>query len=463
MKTGDSILNPRFRTRKKGFECTVPSLLKIGVGLAVIPVLIYAYASGPDPRYTAAPGDNPNACATSGCHSDSALNSGGGNVQLTSSAGASYTPAQQQTFTITINDSKAKVYGFQMTARIDSNPSLRQAGDFTSDTQQIVICDDGSLKSARGCAANQIVQFIEHNTPYKTNTINVTWTAPSTNVGTVTIYLAANAANGDQTNTGDHIYTTKLQLCPGGCAAPTPAITSSGVQSAGFSAKAGCAPGTWLEIFGGNLAATTRTWAGSDFSGNNAPTILDNVTVTIGGKNAYVDYVSPGQVNVQVPDGIPTGPGVPLVLTSGGVQSAPFILQPADLAPALLAPAQDPFSVNGKQYVVAQLADQSSTGIPSRPAKPSDVLTIYGIGFGPVTPPTPAGTIAAGTTTLTNKVTFQLGQTPATVSYQGLTSGVVGLYQFNVAVPNVPPGDYALTVQAGSVTVGQSVFITVGN
>jgi uncharacterized protein (TIGR03437 family) len=433
---------------------------KIGVGLAAIPALICAYSSGPDPRLTGAPGDEPTSCTF--CHTGTALNGGGGNVQLTSSEGTSYTPGKGQTLTITINDSVAKAYGFQMTARTDSSPVFGQAGDFTAGTQQIVICDDATLKSPKGCPANQAVQFIEHNSPFTTNTIIVTWTAPSTNVGTVTIYVAANAANGNPATQplGDHIYTTKLQLCPGGCAAPAPAITSGGVQSAGgFSAKAGCAPGTWLEIFGNNLAATTRTWAGSDFSGSNAPTSLDSVTVTIGGKNAYVDYVSPGQVNVQVPDGIPTGPGVPLVLTSVGVQSAPFILQPADLAPALLAPAQAPFILNGKQYVVAQLQDQSFTGIPSRPAKPGDVVTIYGIGFGPVTPATPAGTIASGVTSLTNQAMFQLGQTPATVTYQGLTPGLVGLYQFNVVVPNVSSGDYALTVTG----VGQSLFITVGN
>ena len=75
---------------------------KIETGLAVIPVLIYAYASGPDPRYTGAPGDSADACASVGCHVGTALNGGGGSVQLTSSAGTSYTPGQQQTFTITM-------------------------------------------------------------------------------------------------------------------------------------------------------------------------------------------------------------------------------------------------------------------------------------------------------------------------------------------------------------------------
>ena len=36
--------------------------------VAVVPsaVLLYAYATGPDPRYTGAPGDNKLACAASG-------------------------------------------------------------------------------------------------------------------------------------------------------------------------------------------------------------------------------------------------------------------------------------------------------------------------------------------------------------------------------------------------------------
>ena len=39
---------------------------------AMVPMLLYAFSSGPDPRYTAAPGDNPMACANAGCHSGTA-------------------------------------------------------------------------------------------------------------------------------------------------------------------------------------------------------------------------------------------------------------------------------------------------------------------------------------------------------------------------------------------------------
>ena len=438
---------------------------KIAVGLAIIPIVIWARKLGPDPRYTGAPGDQ--TCNIPQCHVGTPLNGGGGNVVLTTSSGTTYTPGQTETITITITDSKAKAYGFQLTARLDSNPANGQAGDFTAGAQQIVLCDlpVGQLKqNGKLCPANASVEFIEHSFPFPKNTNTVTWTPPATNVGSVTLYVAVNAANNDGTENGDHIYTSSLQLTPAGGGGNPPTISSGGVVSASaFSAQAGVAAGTWLEIYGSNLSTNTRSWAGSDFSGNNAPTSLDNVGVTIGGKNAYVDFISPGQVNVQVPDEIPLGAGVALVLTTSGVSSAPYVLQTAALAPALLAPAQAPFMIGGKQYVVAQQTDLTFTGMPSHPAKPGDTLTIYGIGFGPVTPATGAGTIATQATTLTpDKATFLFGQTPATVSYQGLAPSNVGLYQFNIVVPTVPTGDSALTVQIGSVKVNQNLFVNIG-
>ena len=135
----------------------------------LVPAFLYSYATGPDPRYTGAPGDA--TCANAGCHTGTSLNGGGGSVQLTSSAGANYTPGQQPTLSITITDAKAKVYGFEATARPDSDSSKGQAGDFTAGTQQQIICDNGRNKSASGCAASSPVQFIEHNRPFGTNVI----------------------------------------------------------------------------------------------------------------------------------------------------------------------------------------------------------------------------------------------------------------------------------------------------
>jgi uncharacterized protein (TIGR03437 family) len=187
--------------------------------------LIFGYATGPDPRYTGAPGDDPKACTSSGCHSDHALNSGGGNVVVTFPDGLTYTPGVQQKLTIVITDSVAKVYGFQMTARLDSNLAKAQAGDFTAGADQVVLCENSSFKGSKGCPANFPVQFIEHTKPFVTNSMTVIWTPPATDVGGVHIYVAANAANGDGNNTGDHIYTANYALTPKAAGPPKPAIT----------------------------------------------------------------------------------------------------------------------------------------------------------------------------------------------------------------------------------------------
>ena len=441
--------------------------LWLAIGAAAVgAAVIYAHSAGPDPRHTGAPGDDPLACTTAGCHVGTPLNGGGGNVAVNFQNGQTYTPGVQQTFTIVVTDSVAKVYGFQMTARLESNLANGQAGDFTAGAQQIVICDNASFKTSKGCPASAPVEFIEHNQPFKTNTITVLWTAPATNVGNVHIYVAANAANGNGNETGDHIYTANYVLTPkSACTDATPKIDSV-VSASGFSASAGLASGTWLEIYGSNLSCSTRPWAGSDFKGLNGPTSLDGVSVAVGGIPAFVAYISMGQINVQAPDDAKTGAGFQVVVTNAAGQSNAFAMQRTAIAPALLSPPA--FNVQGHQWVVAQFSDQTFVGKPGmisgvnfRPAKFGDTIVIYGIGFGPVNPATAAGTIAAGTTSLQNQPTFRFGQVPAKLGYAGLAPSFVGLYQFNVIVPQVSPGDMELSVEVGGVTMNQNLFTTV--
>ena len=63
-----------------------------------------------------------------------------------------------------------------------------------------------------------------------------------------------------------------------------PSIQQFGVISAGaFGASPSMAPGSFIEIYGSNLASTARPWASSDFNGPNAPTSLDGTSVCVGG------------------------------------------------------------------------------------------------------------------------------------------------------------------------------------
>src|SRR5207253_8484662 len=113
-------------------------------------------------------------------------------------------------------------------------------------------------------------------------------------------------------------------------------------------------PGSWIEIYGSNLAASTREWASSDFVGTNAPTALDRTSVTVGGQQAFVRYISPGQVNAQAPSTIATGPQQ-IVVSSAAGSSTAYDITVNLTQPGLLAPPS--FNIGGKQYVVAQFSD----------------------------------------------------------------------------------------------------------
>lgn len=100
-------------------------------------------------------------------------------------------------------------------------------------------------------------------------------------------------------------------------------------------------------------------------------------------------------------------------------------------------------------------------GLTFSPAKVGETIVIYGIGFGPVTPSTPAGVIATQANSLQTQPTFRFGQTPATLIYSGLAPNFAGLYQFNVAVPDVGAGDMPLNIDVGGVPLNQNTYITV--
>ena len=251
----------------------------------------------------------------------------------------------------------------------------------------------------------------------------------------------------------------------------TPVIRSSqGVISAGaYGAFPQIAPGTWVEIYGTNLTTNKGGgWGGSDFNGGNAPTALAGTTVTIGGQSAFVDYATPTQVNVQVPSSVPTGLQ-PVVVTTGGGVSIPYSVQVNTVQPGLLAPPV--FQINGNQYIVAVFTDGVTyvlppgitNAVPTRRARPGEIILLYGIGFGPTTPNIPAGQIVQQLSSLTGfKVSF--AGTPATVNYAGLGPNFVGLYQFNVVVPNIAASDTVQVTFADGATGGsQSLVIAIGN
>jgi uncharacterized protein (TIGR03437 family) len=255
---------------------------------------------------------------------------------------------------------------------------------------------------------------------------------------------------------------------PPASSASNPTIKPGGVISAAnFGAFSTISPGSWIEIYGSNLSATTRGWSAADFTGPNAPTSLDSVQVTIGGRAAFVDYVSPGQVNALVPSDVPVGPAQ-LVVSGPAGTSDPYIVAVETVQPGLLAPPS--FRVGGKQYTAALATDFRTfmlpvgaiPGVPSRPAKPGQTIILYGIGFGSVTPNLNAGTLVSQANSLSNSIEIRFGPTPAKLSYHGLAPGATGLYQFNVVVPNVPDNPAVpLTFSLAGTIPSQTLYIAV--
>lgn len=109
--------------------------------------------------------------------------------------------------------------------------------------------------------------------------------------------------------------------------------------ASGFGGFAGvAAPGSYVEIFGSNLSGSTRPWSASDFSGSAAPTALDGVTVTVNGSPAFISYVSPAQVNIEIPDEVPPG-NADVVVSHAGQSSKAAALVIRDAQPGLFAPS----------------------------------------------------------------------------------------------------------------------------
>ncbi len=256
---------------------------------------------------------------------------------------------------------------------------------------------------------------------------------------TVTVNVASNAPSQ---------VTNQVTVSGGGSVSATASDTATILGGAplvlgilnGASYVGNLSPGTWMAIFGANLAPSVAYAQSVPL-----PTQLNGVSVSIGQLyggysiaksplSAPLSYVSPTQINALIP--FEAGAGyignsvsvvMPVVITSGSGASAPFYVQ------LFSAEAPGLFTQNGAGTGNALVFDSSFQPVGAVGQVP---LILYAAGLGPTNPP-PASSASGGNSTeplnwVVNPVDVYVGDSKATVLFAGLAPGFPGVYQRNV-------------------------------
>lgn len=215
--------------------------------------------------------------------------------------------------------------------------------------------------------------------------------------------------------------------------------------------------------FSPGMLATIKPSANSTFGSqivtNNAipvPTTLGDVQVVVNGVAAPLLYVSPGQINFQIPSATPVGSSVVefdvilastrQVLASGFFRIDPF-------SPGLFTADS-----TGTGQVSA-LNQDNSVNSAAHPAKAGSVIQLFGTGYGAVPGAPPDGQPAQGLISTPTAPTVVINAGTVEVQFSGLAPGFVGLWQINAVVPkDAPPGQVPVVIVMNGVISSQDPF-----
>jgi uncharacterized protein (TIGR03437 family) len=227
----------------------------------------------------------------------------------------------------------------------------------------------------------------------------------------------------DQTTGLGSLDVWKLLTCwSGSCTSVSPSPTVSGLTDAAAFQQV-YSPGMIMAAFGSGLSPSSA-------SARNVPLpqVIAGVSATVNGETAPLYYVSPNQVNLQVPWDIPAGPATLTINTSAGPISKPFTV--ASASPGIFA--------DGNRQVM-----------PNPDVVINHVATVYLAGGGPVSPSIATGAAPASNVPLAllpapKNLTLTVGGVPASTTCQGacfvgIPYGLVGVTQVNFQVANGTP------------------------
>jgi uncharacterized protein (TIGR03437 family) len=257
---------------------------------------------------------------------------------------------------------------------------------------------------------------------------------------------------------GDQIFTATaggLSVEFDGYAVPLPAVNGNGVVNASSNQVGqGLAPGSYISIYGTYLADALV------FSPTlSLPVSLGTVSVSFDGGGlslpGHLSFVSPGQVNVQIPWEFQGQSSVRMTVWLSYIPSAVYTVPLNTYSPGIFE-----FSDNG--HLSAAATDANGVVFTqANPAKRGQTIVLYVNGLGPVDHQPPSGEPTPLPPPLANTVlpTVTIGNIAAHVDFSGLSPGWVGLYQVNLDVPqNAATGPQPIVVSIGGVASKASVL-----
>jgi uncharacterized protein (TIGR03437 family) len=237
-----------------------------------------------------------------------------------------------------------------------------------------------------------------------------------------------------------------------GIARLQPTISTNGVvNAASFQVGQGIAPGSYISIFGSGLSDITDLETTTTL-----PLSLAQVSVSFDVPSAGLSlpgriyYVSPGQVNVQVPWGLGGQTSVQMKVNVGESVGKLYTVPLSDYAPGVFE-----YNESANTRLAAALDAGNRLIGSANPAVRGQTIQVFANGLGPVDH-TPADGAPAPSDPLARTQappTVTIGGQAAEVSFSGLAPGFAGLYQLNVVIPaGLSAGTQTMTVTVNGLT-----------
>ena len=182
------------------------------------------------------------------------------------------------------------------------------------------------------------------------------------------------------------------------------------------------------------------------------PTTLGDVQVTVAGIPAPLLYVSPSQINFQVPGATPVSDSQEIQVTraSTGQVLASWLFRIDSVSPGLFTA-----DATGSGQLLAVNQD-GSINDATHPAKAGTYISLYGTGPGAISGLPPDGQPAQGIINTDSRPGVFINGPDfipdGDVQFSGLAPGYVGLWQINAKIPaNVPSGDVRVFIQMNGI------------